>query len=44
MNTKEQTMNEVEYAGWIVKDTAKHIIEALAIYAVALGGYWALVG
>ena len=37
-------MTEVEYAGFIVKDTAKYVAQAVAIYGVLLGAYWVLVG
>ena len=43
-NTKEIKMEDVEFAKWVLADTAEHVVHALAIYAAALGGYWALVG
>jgi hypothetical protein len=44
MITKEQTVEEVEYAKWVLKDTAVEMSYAVAIYAVALGAYWTSVG
>lgn len=36
-------MNEVEYAKFVLADTAQSLVPALGIYAVALGAYWTLV-
>jgi hypothetical protein len=36
-------MNEMEYAKFVVKDTAIEMAQALGIYAVALTAYWTLV-
>jgi hypothetical protein len=37
-------MQEQEYADWIVRDTAEHLMQALAVYGIALGSYWIFVG
>jgi hypothetical protein len=37
-------MNDIEYAKFVLEDTATEMIKAVAIYAVALGSYWTLVG
>lgn len=36
-------MNDVEYAKFVLADTARSLVPALVIYAVALGAYWFLV-
>ena len=36
-------MEEIEYAKWVLEDTATELLKATAIYAVALGAYWMLV-
>lgn len=33
-------MNDKEYSDWIASETAKWLLYATAIYAVALGAYW----
>ena len=33
-------MAEVEYAKWVLADTAWYMAQAVAIYGLALGGYW----
>jgi hypothetical protein len=35
--------NEVEYAKFVLADTARTLAEAAGIYAVALAAYWLLV-
>jgi hypothetical protein len=37
-------MEEIEYAKFVLEDTATEMLKALAIYAVALGSYWIFVG
>lgn len=37
-------MEELEYTKWIVTDTSQMVLQALAIYGVALIAYWTLVG
>jgi hypothetical protein len=37
-------MEDLEYAKWVLEDTAVHMLHATAIYAVALVAYWTLVG
>jgi hypothetical protein len=37
-------MNDVEYAKFILEDTCMHLLQAVGIYAVALGAYWIFVG
>lgn len=40
MNDKEL----LEYSNWMIKDTFKHLVPAVVIYAVALGAYWVFIG
>jgi hypothetical protein len=42
--TKEHDMEDIEYAKWVLEDTATEMLKAVGIYAVALGAYWVLVG
>jgi hypothetical protein len=37
-------MDEIEYAKWVLEDTATELLKATAIYAMALGAYWIFVG
>jgi hypothetical protein len=37
-------MTEIEYAKFIVEDTMKYLVQAVGIYAVALGAYWLTIG
>jgi len=37
-------MTEVEYAKFIVTDTARYLVQAVVVYTVVLGAYWTLVG
>ena len=41
MNTL--SAKDIEWANWIVKDTAQHLAQAAAIYAVAISAWWTLV-
>jgi hypothetical protein len=36
-------MEDIEFAKFIVADTAKAMLQAVGIYAAALGAYWILV-
>jgi hypothetical protein len=36
-------MTDIEYAKFILADTAQHLVHAAGIYAVALTAYWLLV-
>jgi hypothetical protein len=36
-------MTDIEYAKFILADTATELLKAVGIYAVALTAYWALV-
>lgn len=40
MNDKEL----LEYSNWMLVDAGKQLIQAVAIYAAALGAYWVFVG
>jgi hypothetical protein len=40
----ELKMTDIEYAKFILTDTAQHLAHAAGIYAVALTAYWLLVG
>jgi hypothetical protein len=33
-------MTDIEYAKFIVVDTLRHLAFAVAVYAIALTGYW----
>ena len=44
VNNKEREMTDEQYSLWMVKDTAKALLHAVAMYAVVLGAYWTLVG
>ena len=37
-------MQEVEYAKFVLRDTAEKLAQAVGIYAVSLTAYWTLVG
>ena len=37
-------MDDLEYAKWVLEDTATEMLKAVGIYAVALVAYWTLVG
>jgi hypothetical protein len=37
-------MTEEQYAAWMVKDTVTEIVQAVAIYAAAVGAYWIFIG
>jgi hypothetical protein len=37
-------MTDLEYAKFIVEDTCLHLLQALAVYGVALAAYWIFVG
>jgi hypothetical protein len=37
-------MTEDQYAAWMVKDTAVSVLQAVGIYAAALGAYWIFIG
>jgi hypothetical protein len=43
-SSKERIMDELEYSMWMMKETAGMAVQAVAIYAAALGSYWSLVG
>jgi hypothetical protein len=36
-------MTDIEYAKFILEDTATELLKAVGIYAVALTAYWTLV-
>jgi hypothetical protein len=36
-------MDQDQYGMWMLKETAEMAVQAVAIYAVALGAYWMLV-
>lgn len=37
-------MNDIEWAGQCLKESAVDLAKGLAIYAVLVGAYWLLVG
>ena len=37
-------MTDDEYVKWMWADTGKSFLQAVAIYAAALGAYWIFVG
>ena len=37
-------MNDVEFAKFIVEDTMRYVVQAVAIYGVLLGVYWLFIG